>query len=111
MSRSNTHSPPVFDLEAIAFDTLPADTQGAVQEVKSKPVEAPKRGRPTRTTAKPKATPLYLHPAVKEVLRDICYHHRAKEHDLFLEGINLMLKKRNYPSIAEIIAKAESEKS
>jgi hypothetical protein len=102
-------SPSVFDLEAVRLD-VPVDAPtDAIAEAKPVQAEAPKRGRPARTTVKPKATPFYLHPAVKEILRDICYHHRVKEHDLFLEGLDLVLKKRAYPSIAEIIAQAEAK--
>lgn len=68
---------------------------------------ARKVGRPARLTAKPKPTPFYIHPAVKEVLRDISYHKRVKEHDLFVQGLEYVLKKNSYPTIAEIIANAE----
>lgn len=99
-------------MDAVRLDVPGAEpATSAVVEAKPVPTEAPKRGRPVKTTVKPKATPFYLHPAVKEVLRDICYHHRVKEHDLFLEGLDLVLKKRAYPSIAEIIAQAEAKSS
>ena len=96
-------APSIFDADAM----LPPAEPAAVEE----PVaEAPVRkvGRPAKTTTKAKPTPFYIHPAVKEVLRDICYHTRRKEHDLFVQGLEHVLKKHSYPSIAEIIAKAEN---
>ena len=41
------------------------------------------------------------------MLRDISYHKRVKEHDLFVQGLEYVLKKNSYPTIAEIIANAE----
>ncbi|WP_125900959.1 hypothetical protein [Methylobacterium indicum] len=112
MSRRQQQGPSVFDMDAVRLDVPGAEpATSAIIEEAPVEVQAPKRGRPVKTTTKPKATPFYLHPAVKEVLRDICYHHRVKEHDLFIEGLDLVLKKRAYPSIAEIIAQAEAKKS
>lgn len=99
---SRRPAPSIFDAETMAVEDL---KPALVDE----PAEAPARkvGRPAKTTAKAKPTPFYIHPAVKEVLRDIAYHERIKEHDLFVEGLEHVLKKRSYGSIAEVIAKAE----
>ena len=101
-------APSIFDPESMSVaDVLPPATPLA--EAESAP-ETPARkvGRPPKTTTKAKPTPFYIHPAVKEVLRDISYHTRRKEHDLFVEGLEYVLKKNNYPTIADIIAKAET---
>lgn len=101
---SRRPAPSIFDADSMNVEDLNA--KAAVPEV---PVEAEPRkvGRPAKTTAKAKPTPFYLHPAVKEVLRDIAYHTRCKEHDLFVEGLEMVLRKHSYPPIAEIIAKAD----
>jgi hypothetical protein len=54
-------------------------------------------------------TSLYLPEAVYEVLRDIAFEERARIHELVLEGIELALRKRAYPSIADLKAKYERE--
>jgi hypothetical protein len=96
-------APSIFDPESMSVEDLkPA---APAEEPTDLPVR--KVGRPPKTTAKPKPTPFYIHPAVKEVLRDIAYHERCKEHDLFVEGLNHVLKKRAYGSIARVIANAE----
>jgi len=98
-------APSIFDADAMSVgDILPAASEAPVPE--ATPVVR-KVGRPPKFSAKPKPTPFYIHPAVKEVLRDISYHKRVKEHDLFVQGLEYVLKKNSYPSIAEIIAKAE----
>lgn len=45
---------------------------------------------------------LYLHPAVYDALREIAYNERLKIHDLVVEGIDAMLRKRGYPSVAAL---------
>jgi hypothetical protein len=42
---------------------------------------------------------LYLPDAVYEALREIAFHERVKIHDLVMQGIDAVLKKRGYPSI------------
>ena len=44
-------------------------------------------------------TSLYLPDAVYEALREIAFHERLKIHDVVMQGIELALKKRGYPSI------------
>jgi hypothetical protein len=41
---------------------------------------------------------------VHEALREIAFHERAKIHDLIVEGIAFVLRKRSYPSIEAIKA-------
>jgi hypothetical protein len=50
---------------------------------------------------------LYLPEAVYEALRGVAFEERAKINDLVLEGIELALRKRGYPSIADLKAKYE----
>lgn len=100
---SRRPAPSIFDADAMSVDDLKPSAPA------EEPAEEPARkvGRPPKTTVKAKPTPFYIHPAVKEVLRDIAYHERCKEHDLFVEGLEHVLKKRSYGSIAQIIANAE----
>jgi hypothetical protein len=42
---------------------------------------------------------LYLPEAVYEALRKIAFEERVKIHDVVLEGIDLALRRRGYPSI------------
>lgn len=100
---SRRTAPSIFDADAMSVDDLKPGTPA------EEPAEEPARkvGRAPKTTVKAKPTPFYIHPAVKEVLRDIAYHERCKEHDLFVEGLEHVLKKRSYGSIAQIIANAE----
>lgn len=98
-------APSIFDADTMSVESiLPGAEKGPEA---AEPAPARKVGRPARSTAKPKPTPFYIHPAVKEVLRDISYHKRVKEHDLFVQGLEHVLKKNSYPTIAEIIANAE----
>lgn len=101
----NRRPPPsIFDADSMSVEDLKAKAEAPEPPPEPEPRKV---GRPARTTAKAKPTPFYLHPAVKEVLRDIAYHNRCKEHDLFVEGLEHVLRKHSYPTIAEIIAKAE----
>ena len=47
---------------------------------------------------------LYLPKAVYEALREAAFKERRKIHDLVMQGIDLALKKRGYPSIDELKA-------
>ncbi len=101
-------APSIFDADSMSVDNILSPADAATVNEPTTNTPARKVGRPSKTTAKAKPTPFYIHPAVKEVLRDISYHTRRKEHDLFVEGLEHVLKKHSYPSIAEIIAKAEA---
>lgn len=52
-------------------------------------------------------TSLYLPEAVHEALREAAFEERSKIHEIILEGIELALRKRGHPSIAELKAKYE----
>ena len=45
---------------------------------------------------------LYLPDAVYEALREIAFHERVKIHDLVMQGIDAVLKKRGYLSIDDL---------
>jgi hypothetical protein len=67
------------------------------------------RGPPTRIRAEAPSRPpkrpavihssLYLPSPVYEVLRKIAFDERAKIHDLVMQGIEAVLRKRGYPSV------------
>ena len=74
---------------------------GALQRA---PRNAPRK--PPEPPARPKIvhTSLYLPEGVHEALREIAFHERAKIHDLIVEGIALVLRKRGYPSLEDLKA-------
>jgi hypothetical protein len=45
---------------------------------------------------------LYLHPAVKREMDTIAFTHERKSHDLYLEAIDLLLRKYGRSSIGEL---------
>jgi hypothetical protein len=47
---------------------------------------------------------LYLPEAVYEALRESAFRERCKIHDLVMQGIEMALKKRGYPSVEELKA-------
>jgi hypothetical protein len=49
-------------------------------------------------------TSLYLPEPVYEALRKIAFEERLKIHDVVLEGIDLALRRRGYPSIERLRA-------
>lgn len=49
---------------------------------------------------------LYLEVPVYDQLRDIAHSERCKMHQLVIEGIDLLLKKRGAPSIKELMKRA-----
>ena len=60
-------------------------------------------GRWTRPDIK--HTSVYLPEAAYEALRQVAFDERRKIHDLLIEGVELALKKRGYPTLAEMKAK------
>jgi hypothetical protein len=49
-------------------------------------------------------TSLYLPGDVHEALRTAAFHERCKIHDIIMEGIDLALRKRKYPSVENLKA-------
>ena len=54
-----------------------------------------------------KHTSVYLPGAAYEALRQVAFDERRKIHDLLMEGVELALKKRGYPTLADMKAKWE----
>ena len=52
-----------------------------------------------------KHTSVYLPEAAYEALRQVAFDERRKIHDLLIEGVELALKKRGYPPLADMKAK------
>ena len=52
-----------------------------------------------------KHTSVYLPEAAYEALRQVAFDERCKIHDLLIEGVELALKKRGYPALADMKAK------
>ena len=52
-----------------------------------------------------KHTSVYLSEAAYEALRRVAFDERRKPHDLLMEGVELTLKKRGYPALADLKAK------
>ena len=61
-------------------------------------------GRWTRPDIK--HTSVYLPEAAYEALRQVAFDERRKIHDLLIEGVELALKKRGYPALADMKAKS-----
>jgi hypothetical protein len=57
------------------------------------------------TRADIKHTSVYLPAAAYEALRQVAFDERRKIHDLLMEGVELALKKRGYPALADMKAK------
>jgi hypothetical protein len=52
-----------------------------------------------------KHTSVYLPEAAYEALRHVAFDERRKIHDLLMEGVELALKKRGYPALADMKTK------
>ena len=82
--------------------SLPVETTPAIEATVSK------SSKPANGESEMFRTSLYLSRAVHEVLREIAFHERKKVHDLFMEGLDLVLEKRRHPSTAEITSNAKA---
>jgi hypothetical protein len=54
------------------------------------------------TSKRSNHTSLYLSPGVRKAIRDIAYQLDRKPHDLYMEGIDLMLARYGKPSSKEL---------
>ena len=52
-----------------------------------------------------KHTSVYLPEAAYEALRQVAFDERRKIHDLLMEGVELALKKRGHPTLADMKTK------
>jgi len=68
---------------------------------RSTPTHAGATGAARKQTERPSTvhSSLYLPEPVYEALRKIAFEERLKIHDVVLEGIDLALRRRGYPSI------------
>jgi hypothetical protein len=68
---------------------------------KATPRHAGATGAARKQTERPSIvhTSLYLPEPVYEALRKIAFEERLKIHDVVLEGIDLALRRRGYPSV------------
>ena len=48
---------------------------------------------------------VYLGEPVYEALRQVAFNERCKIHDLIMQGVELTLKKRGYPALADMNTK------
>jgi hypothetical protein len=70
---------------------------------------SPAAAKPASRWTRPdiKHTSVYLPEAAYEALRQVAFEERRKIHDLLMEGVELALKKRGYPAIAEMKSKSK----
>jgi hypothetical protein len=80
-----------------SLDAIVLQSGAPDQEVQEDRPTATKstRARPIQQTA-------YLPPPVYEQLRQLAFEERVKMHDLLLEGLDLVFKRRGLPSIEEL---------
>ena len=91
--------------EVAAVEPPPAPAVSApapAVPVRSAPARAP-RGPTLR--ARTKQLSLYLEEPVYEELRNLAFSERVKMHQLIVEGVDLMLRKRGHPSIKDLMKK------
>lgn len=73
------------------------------------PLSAPQRPAPKTTLrARSKQLSLYLELPVYDQLREIAHVERVKMHQLVVEGIDLLFRKRGQPPIRELMKRAKS---
>ena len=90
--------------EVVAVEPAPAAPAPApAAPIRSAPVRAP---RGTTLRARTKQLSLYLEEPVYEELRNLAFSERVKMHQLIVEGVDLMLRKRGHPSIKDLMKKA-----
>ena len=82
--------PKKISLEAI---TAAAEKQNNVVTLSRDDAKAPSH---------PKHTSLYLSPEVRQAIREIAFQYDRKYHELYLEGIDLMLAKYGKPTSKEL---------
>jgi hypothetical protein len=68
------------------------------------PPTRPRAETPSRPPERPAVihSSLYLPAPVYEALRQIAFDERAKIHDLVMQGIEAVLRKRGYPSVDDL---------
>jgi hypothetical protein len=72
--------------------------------------DAPAKGAGRWPPSDIKHTSVYLPEVAYEALRQVAFDERRKIHDLLIEGVELALKKRGYPPLADMKTKWERKK-
>lgn len=90
------------------LDGLSVDGLKPKQKAKEARIETPKQANTAKGEAEMFRTSLYMSRAVHDVLREIAYTERKKVHELFMEGIDQVLKSRRHPSSREITSNAKA---
>lgn len=76
----------------------------AEQGVSAEVVEMKPQAKPVSKITNVKSS-LYLPPQAHRKLKEIALAHNCKVHDLFIEGIDHVLGKKGYPTVAEFSKK------
>jgi hypothetical protein len=84
---------PAVSLEALAQQVQPTPVASNV---------VPLQRDDAKTSRRTQHTSLYLHPQVRRAIREIAFQYDRKPHDLYLEGIDMMLAKYGKPGHAEL---------
>jgi len=69
-----------------------------------KPIKAPAALKTDREASAVVHSSVYFPMPVYEVLREVAFDERVKIHDLVMEGIELALRRRGYPSVESLKA-------
>jgi histidinol-phosphate/aromatic aminotransferase/cobyric acid decarboxylase-like protein len=95
-------------LEAFAQGAVQQEPAPSAQVVEFKQPEASQpegQGAKARVRNDATHTTLYLDKAVRKVIKEIALHYDRKPHDLYLEGIDMMLAHYGRDSIKKITGK------
>ena len=97
--------------EVIEIAPAPTAAKSAAREslrgraVKAAPVEPVGEGNIKQRAHQ---LTLYLEQPVFEQLRELAFHEKAKMHPLILEAIDMLFRKKNLPSMAQLTKAAKS---
>lgn len=84
----------------------PSEGQGGdAPTAESSPVENVARADAAKPPAHFSRVGLYLHPAVAKEIKLVAFSHDCKAHDIYLEAVDLVLRKYGRKSIKELSAK------
>lgn len=100
------HHRPSLEAFAQPVNEIEAPAAAPANVVDFKAPEAPQspagQGAKARVRNDATHTTLYLDKQVRKVIKEIALHYDRKPHDLYLEGIEMMLAHYGKPSIKEI---------
>ena len=84
------------------FEDMEIEASQPTRRAREGRVEKAVKPAPTKAGNEMFRTSLYLTRAVHDVLREIAFTERKKVHELFVEGIDHVLKSRRHPTTREI---------